>query len=261
MLILSLATGDEEGFWGNRMLLNTSYVDMKKMSNPFMSASSGPTQDDILARVMMLVHGLSLFSTFEGITDLKYQYDKVFKNWYEPKWRTIASYHTFASIDRDELLDMISNFDKSKSKLKLDVIRRKTFFDPLVSFSLDMDLESVNFLTAMIRWSYGDQDGFDYIAKEYNLSISSSNAWKAIISSQSLPLKILLNTSSIKSNYCEAIIDVLDGDISALSDIIVIDPIINESWSKELRERLCHINELTQNYTFTDPEGLISLFT
>ena len=125
------------------------------------------------------------------------------------------AYHKLATRNYDELLEFNSSISKSEIKNKMDQNRRKLYFMPLVSEHLNLDPETIQFLSALVRVSLGDSEGFEYIANEYELSITSTMMCKAICSISFDNMKVLFQAlhHEINMKHSHAIAQIFDGDI------------------------------------------------
>ena len=184
----------------------------------------------------------------------------MFDELFDSKRKILAAFHRFFTVDQDEMVEMITSGPKSNSKFKLDEIRRNEFFDPLIFNYLNLDTESVSMLKALICTTLGDSEGFEYIGREYNLSIASSTACKAILSNKVKKMQELLFSLDKGSLYSKSIVRILHGDIWAVKDFIVQKSIGHEDSSQQFEDKLTEIQKLVRCHTFESSEDIKNLF-
>ena len=213
IIILSLINGDLESFWNNSHILEKIYNNKSNQVFYYGKEIVDLSVVECASRIMTLVHGQSYYCSFNKINRFQQQYLQMFDELFDSKRKILAAFHRFFTVDQDEMVEMITSGPKSNSKFKLDEIRRNEFFDPLIFNYLNLDTESVSMLKALICTTLGDSEGFEYIGREYNLSIASSTACKAILSNKVKKMQELLFSLDKGSLYSKSIVRILHGDI------------------------------------------------
>jgi len=86
-----------------------------------------------------------------------------------------------------------------------------------------MDTDSIEWLSSLTRIAMGDYDGFDYVAKEYDISNTKSGIYKAICTKDYLMMGALFHAidEEVPFELCTNMSWIMNGDIDMLRDLIL----------------------------------------
>ena len=144
-----------------------------------------------LIRAMLLVRGKEAFiddPTLLGIDDI---YTDACKRLAHDKNTKIKAYHQFISMSNMKynkvIKSVVSAGEEQKDKWKFSSFEYQ--ISEFLIATLKMNSDSKHWLASLSRISQGDANGFNYISKKMEISLKSSNMYKACIGE-------LLNSSS-----------------------------------------------------------------
>ncbi len=88
---------------------------------------------------------------------------------------------------------------------------------------LEIDRNSIEWLSSLTRIAMGDYDGFDYIAKEYDISNTKSGIYKAICTRDYLTMGALFHAidEEVPFELSTNMSWIMNGDIDMLRDLIL----------------------------------------
>jgi len=125
----------------------------------------------------------------------------------------------------DDLITLFTANDQSKKTAQVtDAKKLRTFLvDQFLIKDLEMDTDSIEWLSALTRIAMGDYDGFDYITKEYEISNTKSGIYKAICTRDYTMMDALFHAidEEVPFELCTSISWILNGDIDSVRDLII----------------------------------------
>jgi hypothetical protein len=175
-------------------------------------------------KTLMLAKG----AAFESLTMTSTSgnmYEEIFKKLFG-KQSTKAMYlHKFATLDEEQYKNLFTVNEKIIKDAKLLESQKlsKFLIDEFLIKHLEMDTDSLEWLKSLIRISAGDLDGFEYIAKEYEISNTKMNVYKSICTKDINQMDSFFEAidEEVPFYLCNTIAWVTNGDIDILAGLIM----------------------------------------
>ena len=175
--------------------------------------------------ILMLIKGDSIDDEIEGISATNNQYVSIFQKLFGKQYKNAMYLHKFATMAEDDLVTLFTAKDRTVKTAQVQKAKKlgNYLIDEFLVRGLEMDTDSIEWLSALTRIAMGDYDGFDYIAKEYDISNTKSTIYKAICTRDYLMMDSLFHAIDEEVPYelCSTMSWILNGDIDSLRDLIL----------------------------------------
>lgn len=175
--------------------------------------------------ILMLIKGDSIDDEIEGISATNNQYVSIFQKLFGKQYKNAMYLHKFATMSDNDLVDLFTAKDKTVKTAQVLKARKlgNYLIDEFLVRGLEMDSDSIEWLSALTRIAMGDYDGFDFVAKEYDISNTKSTIYKAICTRDYLMMDPLFHAidEEVPFELCSSMSWILNGDIDSLRDLIL----------------------------------------
>ena len=173
----------------------------------------------------MLIKGDSLRDGLQGANPSNTPYENIFVKLFGKQYKKALYLHKLATLSEDELILLFTCKERTGASTSLENAKKLSEFliDEFLVTDLEMDTDSVEWLRSLTRIATGDYDGFDYIAKEYDISNTKSAIYKAVCTRDYLMMDALFHAidEEVPFELCTSISWILNGDIDAVRDLII----------------------------------------
>ena len=256
MCLVSLMQGDFEYFLRYcKGLLEA--LDVKQ--------GSGSSYVQKAARLLMLCRGFSHYTEIDEISGVKEEYERMFRELFPKKYKTIMQLHKLATLNDDRLISLFTckNISSQSFKIKRDKKLYTRLIEGLLVKSLELDNGSVEWVGSLTRVWMGDDSGLDYICKVYDISSSKINIYKDICSFDILAMTSLFDAikEEILVELWKLIYGVLNGNPEAVCEIIlrkIKDNMFNNNIVEDLSEAKIILIRLISNLFWLEESDYIS---
>ena len=176
-------------------------------------------------KTLMLIKGDSIGEEVEGISATGDQYKSIFERLFGKQSKKAMYLHKFATMSEDDLITLFNAKEMQGNSTYIQNFKKlaEHLIDNFLVRNLEMDTDSISWLSALTRIAMGDYDGFDYITKEYDISNTKAGIYKAICTRDHLMMGPLFHAIDEEVPYelSNNIAWILNGDIDMLRDLIL----------------------------------------
>ena len=176
-------------------------------------------------KTLMLIKGDSIGAEVKGVSATNNQYESIFIKLFGKQYKKALYLHKLATLSEDELILLFTCNENTGNSTSLANAKKLSEFliDEFLTRHLEMDTDSIEWLRALTRISTGDYDGFDYVAKEYDISNTKSAIYKAVCTRDYSMMDALFHAidEEVPFELCNTISLILNGDIDAVRDLII----------------------------------------
>ena len=176
-------------------------------------------------KTLMLIRGDSILNEIEGISATNDQYESIFKKLFGKQSKKAMYLHKLATMSEDDLNLLFEAKETQSNATKVMNFKKlaELLIDDFLVRHLEMDSDSINWLSCLTRISSGDYDGIDYLAKEYDISNAKASIYRAICTRDYMNMDPLFRAidSEVPFELCKQISWVLNGDIDEFRDLLL----------------------------------------
>ena len=176
-------------------------------------------------KILMLIKGDSIDAEIEGLSATGDQYRSIFETLFGKQSKSAMYLHKFGTMSEEELITLFNAKEMQGKSTHIQNYKRlgTHLIDNFLVRNLEMDTDSINWLSALTRIAMGDYDGFDYVSKEYDISNTKSGIYKAICTRDHLIMDPLFHAidEEVPFELCKNMAWILNGDIDMLRDLIL----------------------------------------
>ena len=176
-------------------------------------------------KTLMLIKGDSIGEDIQGASVANSQYESIFIKLFGKQYKKALYLHKLATMSEDELIRLFKCKERIGHSIALQNTKKlsELLVDDFLVRHLELDTDSIEWLSALTRIAMGDYDGFDYIAKEYDISNTKSAVYKAVCTRDYLMMDALFHAidEEIPFELSTSISWILNGDIDAVRDLII----------------------------------------
>ena len=176
-------------------------------------------------KTLMLIKGDSILNEIEGISATNDQYESIFKKLFGKQSKKAMYLHKLATMSENDLNLLFECKDIQSSSTKVTNVKKlaELLIDDFLVRHLEMDSDSLNWLSCLTRISSGDFDGIDYLAKEYDISNAKASIYRSICTRDYMNMDPLFRAidSEVPFELCKQISWVLNGDIDEFRDLLL----------------------------------------
>ena len=174
---------------------------------------------------LMLIKGDSIGGEIEGISATGDQYAGIFEKLFGKQSQKAMYLHKLGTMAEDDLITLFTAKEKQGKTTRIQNYKNLSEFliDNFLVRHLEMDTDSIEWCSALTRIAAGDFDGFDYVAKEYDINNAKSSIYKAVCTRDYLQMDALFHAidEEVPFELCTNLSWILNGDTDMLRDLIL----------------------------------------